>query len=233
MSSSIYLRLAGPLQSWAGAAVTGNIAHTESEPTRSGLTGLLAGACGFLRGELPGWLDDTHFTIRTDNRGIITDEFQTINPRTEETRFRRRLLLSQGINARSAKSLIYTPDAEGGTSIVNRTYIGGGEFIVQVTNIDHTEELISALQSPVFSPYLGRKAFAPAFPFVLGMGDASAIYEIPSLRKPKRHSGDAATLSFTTHSPELPAQRHLSQVPVVHSRQSWLDAVREKLTPLS
>ncbi|WP_436800660.1 transposase-like zinc-binding domain-containing protein [Trueperella pyogenes] len=53
------------------------------------------------------------------------------------------------------------------------------------------------IHDPVFSPYLGRKAFAPAFPFVLGMGDASAIYEIPSLRKPKRHSGDAAASSFS------------------------------------
>ncbi|MGV4327662.1 transposase-like zinc-binding domain-containing protein [Trueperella pyogenes] len=89
------------------------------------------------------------------------------------------------------------------------------------------------IHDPVFSPYLGRKAFAPVFPFVLGMGDASAIYEIPTLRKPKRHPEDTATLSFSLYSPELPTQRHLSQVPVVHSRQSWLDAVREKLTPLS
>jgi len=77
MTEALYIRLAGPLQSWAGPAITGNFVRTEPRPTRSGLVGLLAGACGYGRGEYPEWLTQLHFQIREDNRGTLVDDFHT------------------------------------------------------------------------------------------------------------------------------------------------------------
>lgn len=180
MIEGIYLRLAGVLQSWAGPAIAGNIVHTERFPTRTGLKGLLAGALGEPRDDWPEWLDDVEFTVRQDRRPRVVDDFHTINPRTESTRFRRRLLLSHGDRV-SAKSLVFTPDQQGGTSVVNRTYLADGEFIVRIVCDSHLDELESALSSPSFTSYLGRKAFPPAFPFYLGRGSVDCLEQIPTL----------------------------------------------------
>lgn len=64
MPSSTYIRLAGPLQSWAGLAVSGNFVRTEPRPTLSALRGLLAASLGAKRGQWPTWIDDVHFTLR-------------------------------------------------------------------------------------------------------------------------------------------------------------------------
>ena len=131
MIEALYIRLAGPLQSWAGPAITGNFVRTEPRPTRSGLVGLLAGACGYGRGEYPEWLTQLHFQIREDNRGTLVDDFHTINPRDTEEEFRSRLLLAMG--QRPTKKLLNsTPDGQGLTAITERTYIADGEFIVQI-----------------------------------------------------------------------------------------------------
>lgn len=232
MTTSFYVRLAGPLQSWASASVTGNIVHTELEPTRSGLIGLLAGACGFYRDEWPSWLDDLTFIVRNDNRGIITDDFQTINPRTEEETFRQRLLIAQGKRASSAKALIYTPDAQGGTSIVNRTYIANGEFLVQITSNDHADEIRKALKNPIFTSYLGRKAFAPTFPFVLGEGSADALLKIPVYRPSKRDQSPSARFQLKHLAPGISPIAELITVSTVSSRSEWLTAVRSILESL-
>jgi hypothetical protein len=39
--------------------------------------------------------------------------------------------------------------------------------------------LAAAFAAPGFSPYLGRKAFAPSFPFVLGAGDDNLLSAAP------------------------------------------------------
>ncbi len=61
----------------------------------------------------------------------------------------------------SVKQLKFTP-AVGATSISRRTYLAESEFIVRATLDGHTEEIDQAFASPVFSVYLGRKAFPAA-----------------------------------------------------------------------
>lgn len=78
MSSSIFIRLAGPLQSWAGPAVSGNFIRTQQIPTLTGLQGLLVGALGAHRDEIPAWVKKVRFTVREDNKPIFVDDFQTI-----------------------------------------------------------------------------------------------------------------------------------------------------------
>ncbi|AEX45149.1 CRISPR-associated protein [Corynebacterium diphtheriae HC01] len=183
MIESAYIRLSGPLQSWAGSVVTGNIVRTEPRPTFSSLRGLLAGALGARRGEWPNWLDDVEFWVREDRKPIVVNEFQTINPLPEVETFRKRLLIAQGRKANSAKALTFTPDAQGGTSIVNRTYLADGEYLVRVTSSTHMDEIENAFSSPAFVTYLGRKAFYAEFPFYLGRGSADAFEKIPVVHR--------------------------------------------------
>ncbi len=70
-----------------------------------------------------------------------------------------------------------------GNALVHRSYIGGATFLVEVNAPGHEEELLEALRSPGFSPYLGRKAFAPTFPFVLGVGDENLLGSLPTVSR--------------------------------------------------
>lgn len=227
VTDSVYIRLAGPLQSWAGATVTGNIVRTESLPTPSSMRGLLAGALGYKRGEFPDWLDKVEFTVREEKRVTFTDDFQTINPRTGEEKFRRRMLLAQGMKASSAKNLIFTPDAQGGTSIVNRTYLADSEFLVRITAEGYTEEIDAALRSPRFSTYLGRKAFPAVFPFYLGVGNSELIYQLPTISQKKGEEHRRVTLhAFVQNQSLTPVSQY---VPTVQDRDAWLEAVAKVL----
>ncbi|MDO4898858.1 MAG: type I-E CRISPR-associated protein Cas5/CasD [Rothia sp. (in: high G+C Gram-positive bacteria)] len=227
MTDSVYIRLAGPLQSWAGASVTGNIVRTESLPTPSSLRGLLAGALGYKRGDLPEWLQGVEFTVREEKRVTFTDDFQTINPRTGEEKFRRRMLLAQGMKASSAKNLIFTPDAQGGTSIVNRTYLADSEFIVRITAEGYTEQIDAALRSPRFSTYLGRKAFPAVFPFYLGVGNSELIHQLPVLTQNKGEEHRKVIVhSFVQNQPLAPS---IQVVPTVENREAWLNVVANLL----
>lgn len=211
MSNSIYLRLAGPLQSWARKSVSGHFVRTEPVPTRSGLEGLIAGALGAHRGWWPKWLATLDFSIRVDCGGILTDEFQTINERDDEEEFRRRLLIMLGHDPGRphGSALAFTPMAPNKkkgqkpnrTAIVRRTYLADAEFIVRITSEEHGEEIAEALRKPAFSTYLGRKAFAAEFPFFLGVGPAAVWENLPVVTEPDRHGrsmGGQACHSWST-----------------------------------
>ncbi|MFW0185249.1 type I-E CRISPR-associated protein Cas5/CasD [Rothia sp. CCM 9418] len=243
MTSSVYLRLAGPLQSWAGESVTGNIVNTGKLPTPSALRGLLAGALGYQRGQWPQWLENVEFTIRVDRPVQYTDDFQTINPiSVEEESFLYRIALLHGkrVSSNRIKSLSFTPGRDRSKpSIVNRTYLADSEFIVRITAEGKTEEIDAALRSPQFSTYLGRKAFPAVFPFYLGVGDSDEIYKIPTVKRKQRReqrstmqeSGaeESATVIIYQFVDDIPVAPSKTRVPVVQDRNMWLEKTAELL----
>lgn len=228
MSDSVYIRLAGPLQSWAGAAVTGNIVQTEEIPSPRSLRGLLAGAMGYKRDdEMPIWLESIHFTVRQERRATFVDDFHTINQRTGEEKFRRRLLLAQGARASSVNKPVFTPDDQGGTSIVNRTYLADTEFIVRITAEGRTEEIDQALRSPRFSTYLGRKAFPAVFPFYLGVGNSELLYQLPAIASKRGQEKARVTIhEFVQNQLMAP---YTAEVSTVAHREAWLQDVGSQL----
>lgn len=225
---SAYLRLAAPLQSWAGARVTGNVVRTAERPTRTALEGLLAGTLGCRRGQWPSWLTNVRLSVRTERPGQLVDEFQTINPRDEDQEFQQRLW-KLTMPGKLPRTVVFTPDAAGGTAIVRRTYLADAEFLVRITDETHMGELLGALVQPAFSPYLGRKAFAPTFPFFLGVGDESLLESLPTQDQTVDESDDrpaqlridnllASSDSWNTvHVPRL-------------QRANWLESLRASLT---
>ncbi|MGJ9530227.1 type I-E CRISPR-associated protein Cas5/CasD [Actinotignum sp. GS-2025a] len=239
MSNPTFLRLAGPVQSWAGPRVTGNVVNSELRPTRSGLLGLLAGALGAPREEWPEWLEGADFAVRVDRPGRLINEFQTINPRAtksglrnDELEFRARQLWIRK-QSDSDKNLAFTPDQQNSNAVIRRTYLAGAEFLVRVTCPGHQEEVDAALRSPAFVTYLGKKAFAPSFPFYLGRGEDDMLSRIPvcdpSFEKPKKQ---VWTYSRAPHMPDsgpgaLPGTASI--VDVVKKREEWLAQVAELL----
>ncbi len=175
--SALYLRFAGPFQSWAGPRVAGDHVNTELRPTRSGTLGVLAAALGVPKDNWPRWISEIELQLREDNSGVVQRDFQTINPRSDNQEFANRIWKASG-NKRNAPS--FTPNAVGGTSIVIRTYLAGAEFLVRVQHDSRLGQIARACVNPTFSPYLGRKAFAPSFPFVLGVGGDDLLGEAPT-----------------------------------------------------
>lgn len=222
MTDSVYLRLAGPLQSWARPAITGNFVNTREVPTESALRGLIAGALGHRRGQWPDWISKIEFVVREDKRPQFVDEFQTIGSREDEYGFRHRLAILQGL-PRNDKSVAFKPGV-GATVIARRTYLADAEFLVRMTLDGHTEDLDRAVSNPMFSTYLGRKAFPATFPFYLGVGNADLLNLIPVIvadeHRPKRVGVKQYFLGMG-----LAARPTQVGVPTVPSRAAWFDAV--------
>lgn len=173
--TSLYLRPSGPLQSWAGGRVTGNFVDTGRTPTPSALRGLIAASFGWKRGQWEPWIEDVQFTIRVDNPGVVVDDFQTIGPRPTEFGHRLHIAMTG-----KSEGKPFTPDARGLTSIVRRTYLAGAVFLVEVSHTDKIDEIADAMRNPKFLPYLGKKAFAPSFPFILGVGEPGMLTVLPT-----------------------------------------------------
>ncbi len=227
MSEALYFRLAGPLQSWAGPAITGNFVRTQSFPTHTGLIGLTAGICGYPRDQWPTWLNSLTYDVRIDQHGRLQHDFHTIAPHDDEMMFRRRLVLAMGKRPND-KIVKLTPDAQGSTSIVERTYISNGEFLVRLcAPEEHMAELVEKFRAPDFSTYLGRKAFAPTFPFFLGVGDWNAFSSIPVYDpKSQENSKEVQYRSHGTGTSNAPNRIYPK---IVQSREAWLQETKSIL----
>lgn len=143
---------------------------------------MVAAALGSRRGNWPAWLGELSVAVRTDSAGELVDDFQTINPKEENLEYQQRMyVLLTG--KRWSKSTHFTPDGQNLTSIVRRTYLSGAEFIVALQTNDSAAEVAEALRRPEFVTYLGRKAFAPVFPYYLGTGDADLLASLPTLSR--------------------------------------------------
>lgn len=240
MTESIYLRLAGPLQSWAGPRVTGNVVRSEPRPTRTGLEGLLAGALGWPQNQWEDWMHSVSLTVRADRPGSRLDDYQTINPRDEDLKYQQRAYLLF-FGKRWSKRAHFTPDGQNKTSIVNRTYISDAEFLVEVQNSDHFDALVDAVRKPFFTTYLGRKAFAPVFPFMLGIGEPGLLETLPTPKRPKLSrsyrneyfdalpDSEKAHLRIDPLGPEMSKTWHFTDVDEL-PREDWLAHVASTLS---
>jgi len=128
--STLLLRLAGPLQSW-GDSSRFTRRETRSEPTKSGVLGLLAAAEGRRRTEAIADLARLRFGVRVDQPGRLTRDFQT------------------AIRWRDGKSM----------PLSYRYYLADAVFVAAVEGDDALiQTLDEAIRRPVYPLYLGRRA---------------------------------------------------------------------------
>lgn len=228
MSSSIFIRLAGPLQSWAGPSVSGNFVRTQQIPTLTGLQGLLAGALGAQRNEIPAWITNVRFTVREDSTSMYVDDYQIIGSREDEWFYRQRMdSILHGTKPRPVNKLYFKPSTnDHQNSVVRRIYLANAEFIVRVTDELHTEEIDHAMSSPTFANYLGRKAFPAVFPFYLGTGDSDLLERIPTIRsRPADGNNERKVVRIYELDPSL--EPLTTAVPAVSTRKQWLEKLLE------
>ncbi|MDO5697169.1 MAG: type I-E CRISPR-associated protein Cas5/CasD [Dermatophilus congolensis] len=142
--SVLLLRLAGPLQAW-GDSSRFTRRHTRTEPTKSGVLGLLAAAQGRRRTDPIEDLVATRFGVRVDQPGCLVRDFQTAHR------------WNDGVSM----PLSY------------RYYIADAVFVAAVEGNDALiTGLADAVQSPAFPLYLGRRSCPPEGQVLLGVEHA-------------------------------------------------------------
>lgn len=139
---TLLLRLVGPMQSW-GTTSRFDQRDTGKEPSKSGVTGLLAAALGIDREK---WADLEPLTrlsmgVRHDRPGIPKRDYQTAQ---------------QIISADHSK--IHE------TGVTTRDYLADAVFLVGLEGEDRSlmERIHAALRDPVWPLALGRKSYVPS-----------------------------------------------------------------------
>lgn len=152
------LLLDAPLQSW-GYQSKFDRRTTFSQPTRSGLLGMICAAMGIDRSDstvLAGFadLDMTVYTLR--NGGRLTD-FHTVGGGWDKKQHKRNIV----------------PKADGGvgdTVVTRREYLQSSTFGVVVSGAnDQLQRIASALRNPRWGIWFGRKSCIPAAPVEQGI----------------------------------------------------------------
>lgn len=143
----IVLVLEGALQSW-GDHSKWDERDSGDFPTKSGVVGLIACAMGIERGsaELAELSDSMRIAVRADRPGTKAMDYHT----------------AQGHPLRTAEGK-RAPSAS--TVVSYRWYLEDACFTVFIeTDAETRERVVSALNAPVWPPYLGRRSCVPSRP---------------------------------------------------------------------
>lgn len=163
--ATLLLRLAAPLQSW-GADSKFEFRQTAREPSKSGVTGLLAAALGCRRDELPEQLKALRMTVRADQEGVLLDDYHTAQGIEHDGMGR--IKLNAGGALKYDNKLKF---------VTHRQYLSDAVFVValECEDAEYLRELADALRHPVFPLFLGRRACPPTLPLVLGVDERDAF----------------------------------------------------------
>jgi len=152
--ATLALRLAGPLQSW-GMAGQFLLRDTHTQPTKSGVVGMIAACLGRPRGADIGDLVGLRMAVRTDQPGTPMRDYHTIS-RTDGT-----TLPTASGKKKTDK-----------TAVTERWYLTDAVFVVTLTGDRGLIERISdAVDHPVYAPVLGRRSCIPTGRMNLGVHD--------------------------------------------------------------
>lgn len=176
----LLLRLEGPLQSW-GVRSRWDVRDSASEPTKSGVIGLLGCALGYpMRDARLEELDSAlRFGVRVEHPGAVLNDYQTITDYlpTAGGNFRVKGGTLSGPASRLAEQG-YQPS----TILSPRTYLEDAAFLVALEARTANEVQVlaacaQAVQRPQWPLFLGRKACIPTRPIYDDYGEQYADIE--------------------------------------------------------
>lgn len=155
---TLLLRLAGPLQAWGDSSrFTQRLSRRE--PTKSGVLGMLAAAQGRRRADDIEDLLDIEFAVRIDQPGTVLRDFHTA--------------IRWGEDGGKNSSL----------PLSHRYYLQDAVFVAGVAGATELiEGLATAVRSPHWAPFLGRRSCPPAAPVFLDVVDTdvrTAVHAAP------------------------------------------------------
>jgi CRISPR system Cascade subunit CasD len=154
----LLLRLAGPLQSW-GSTSRHNRRTTSSEPTKSGVVGLLAAAQGRRRTDPVDDLARLELAVRLDAPGQLRRDYHTAS-RLDGGALPSAMVSAQG------RQRPTSPRKD--THVTERFYLEDAVFVVAVTGTAGVlGALAEAVRSPAFPLALGRRSCVPTQPLLL------------------------------------------------------------------
>ncbi len=144
---TLLLRLRAPMMSW-GDHSRFTIRDSRREPTKSAVIGLLCAALGRPRWQPVHDLATLKMGARVNREGVVQCDYHTV------------------------LDSIKSSGSKGDTVISKRYYVADADYLVGLEG-DRTflETLDSALQSPIWQLYLGRKSFVPSCPVQVGIAD--------------------------------------------------------------
>ncbi|NJP10755.1 MAG: type I-E CRISPR-associated protein Cas5/CasD [Leptolyngbyaceae cyanobacterium RU_5_1] len=145
---TLMLRMRAPMMSW-GDHSRFTIRDTRREPTKSAVIGILCAALGRPRWQPVADLAALKMGVRVNQEGLVQCDYHTI------------------------QDSIKSSGSKGDTVISQRYYVADADYLVGLEWSDRTllETLDSALQSPVWQLYFGRKSFVPSRPIQVGIVD--------------------------------------------------------------
>lgn len=152
---TVLLRLEGPMQSW-GTQGRFSIRDTDTEPSKSGVLGLVGAALGMRRDDEARIrrLVQLDMATRVDREGRLLRDYHTVGA----GRFR--------------GSDRYRVFGASDTVLTQRYYLADASFLVGLGgDVPLVEEIAAALQAPIWPLYLGRKSCPPAAPVFAGVVD--------------------------------------------------------------
>uniref|UniRef100_B8HWH8 CRISPR-associated protein Cas5 family n=1 Tax=Cyanothece sp. (strain PCC 7425 / ATCC 29141) TaxID=395961 RepID=B8HWH8_CYAP4 len=164
---TLLLRMRAPMMSW-GDHSRFTIRDSRREPTKSAVIGLLCAALGRPRWEAVADLTALKMGVRINQEGLVQCDYHTV------------------------QDSIKSSGSKGNTVISHRYYIADADYLVGLEGSDRhfLESLDSALQSPIWQVYFGRKSFVPSCPVALHVSDqplAEALKHRITLSKTMAH----------------------------------------------
>jgi len=159
---ALYLR--APLQSWGASSKFGD-RGTLDAPTRSGLLGLLAAACGVDKNDEARdreWLARAaklSVAVLAFRRGDRMPDYHTVGARYDrDDPWQKRMIPT-------------TPDGKPrGTDLTHRDYLADSVFGAVLSGDDTlVDEMAAGLADPVWGVWLGRKSCIPTEPILAGV----------------------------------------------------------------
>lgn len=170
---TLLLRLVGPLQSW-GTSSRYSERDSGSEPSKSGVVGILAAALGRSRSESVDDLAALRMGVRVDREGVPGYDFQSASAAANDPGIAAASDTPQSIERRLQRWRAGTlaDSGRGRPSISRRHFLHDAAFLVGLegTDLDLLQELDRALLHPVFAIGLGRRGYVPSLPLALPNG---------------------------------------------------------------
>lgn len=148
--------LVGPLQSWGTRSRFTN-RDSERTPTKSGVLGMIASALGIERSGDISRLRQLAFAVRADKEGIIKDDFQT------------------ALDVATASGKV-----DKNPQVSRRYFLSDAAFMAAIGGeASLVEAIYTALRSPAWQPFLGRRSYVPSIPAYdwLGPFEAESLEE--------------------------------------------------------
>lgn len=205
--STLLLTLHAPLQSWGISTSYTNVRYTGTEPSKSGVIGMIACAMGIERSNdtmIQKLTQKLKYGVRIDKEGILTRDFQ----------------------------IAYDDDKKY-TYATNKYYLADAKFTVGLESDD--EELLLEIQEafkfPLFSPYLGRKS-CPVNPDIIRNKIHAVSLETALKTQPQNKDYSGCRIVRDANPGEYGELRH--DVPISFRRENrkygWRKVVEEFIT---